>query len=280
MRASVAMAALVAGFAAPVNAQVPAASAFPAKPVRMLIPSPPGSSTDTLGRIVKEGLAVQWSQPIVVDNRGGASGRIAAAAVAQAAPDGYTLLFTSGGVLTAARPLFRDLPYDPIRDFAPIAMIAHVPGILVAHPSFPARSVAELIKLAKAKPGSLTHGASSVGSTSHLNMELFKQMAGLDVVSVSYQGDAPAMVALLGGHVQFAFMHIIASLPHIQAGRLRALAVATGERVPQLADLPTVVEAGLPGYETLLFYAMVGPAKMPAALVRQLNRRSIALRTS
>jgi tripartite-type tricarboxylate transporter receptor subunit TctC len=244
---------------------------YPAKPVRMLIPSPPGGGTDTLGRVLKEGLTQLWTQPVVVDNRGGASGRIAAAATAKANPDGYTLLFTYGGVLTTGLPLFKKLPYHPIRDFSPIAILCHVPGVLVSHPSFPAKSVAELIKMAKAKPGALTHGASSLGSSSHLNMELFKQMAGIDMHGVSYNGDSPALVALLGGHVPFAFNNVVVTLPHVQAGKLRALGVATSQRVPNLPDVPTIAESGLPGYEGLLFYGMVGPAKMPPSIVEKIN---------
>ncbi len=247
------------------------AQQYPSKPIRLLIPSPPGGGTDILGRILKEGLTDLWSQPVVVDNRGGASGRIAAAAVAKAAPDGYTLFFTYGGVLTTGLPLFRKLPYHPIKDFAPVAMMAHVPGVLVAHPSFPAKTVAELIKLAKARPGALTHGASSIGSSSHLNMELFKQMARIDMLLVSYPGDAPALAALLGSHVPFAFNNAVVALPHIQSGRLRAMGVATAQRVPQLPEVPTIAESGLPGYEGLLFYLVVAPAKTPAAIVNRLN---------
>ena len=247
------------------------AQQYPNKPIRMLVPSPPGGGTDILGRILKEGLTELWSQPVVVDNRGGASGRIAAAAVAKAAPDGYTLFFTYGGVLTTGLPLFRKLPYHPIKDFAPVAMMAHVPGVLVAHPSAPAKTVAELIKLARAKPGALTHGASSIGSSSHLNMELFKQMAKIDMLLVSYPGDAPALAALLGGHVPLAFNNVVVALPHIQSGRLRAMGVATAQRVPQLPEVPTIAESGLPGYEGLLFYLVVAPAKTPAAIVNRLN---------
>ena len=247
------------------------AQQYPNKPIRLLIPSPPGGGTDILGRILKDGLTDLWAQPVVVDNRGGASGRIAAAAVARATPDGYTLFFTYGGVLTTGLPLFRKLPYDPIKDFAPVAMMAHVPGVLVAHPSFPAKTVAELIKLAKAKPGALTHGSSSIGSTSHLNMELFKQMAGIDMLLVSYPGDAPFLVALLGGHVQFAFNNVVATWPHIQSGKLRPIAVATAQRVTNLPDVPTIAESGLPGYEGLLFYALFAPAKTPPAIVNKLN---------
>jgi tripartite-type tricarboxylate transporter receptor subunit TctC len=146
-----------------------------------------------------------------------------------------------------------------------------VPGVLVAHPSFPAKTVADIIKLAKARPGALTHGSSSIGTSSHLNMELLKQMAGIDMLLVSYPGDAPELVALLGGHVQFAFTNVVVALPHIQAGKLRAIAVATAQRVPNLPDVPTVAESGVPGYEGLLFYLLVAPAKTPPAIVNKLN---------
>jgi len=247
------------------------AQEYPTKPIRMLIPSPPGGGTDVLGRLLQEGLNKMWGQPIIVDNRGGASGRIAAEIAAKAVPDGYTLFFTYGGVLVTGLPLFRNLPYHPIKDFAPVAMMAHVPGVLLAHPSFPAKSVAELIELAKSKPGQLTHGTSSVGSSSHLNMELFKQMAGIDMLRVSYNGDAPALIALLGGHVLFAFNNVVAAAPHIKSGRLKVLAVATAQRLPGLPEIPTIAESGLPGYDVLLFYTLVAPAKTPRTVVNKLN---------
>ncbi len=251
--------------------QTALAQNYPTKPIRLLIPSPPGGGTDVLGRILSDSLIKLWGQQVVVDNRGGASGRIAAELVAKSTPDGHTLLFTYGGVLTTGLPLFRKLPYHPIRDFAPVAMVCQVPGVLVAHPSFPAKTVAELIQLAKSKPGALNHGASSIGSSSHLNMELFKQMAGIDMLQVSYPGDGPALIALLGGHVPFAFNNVVAAAPHIQSGKLRVLAVATAQRVPTLPDVPTIAESGLPGYEGLLFYAFVAPAKTPPAIVNKLN---------
>ncbi|MFH1605056.1 MAG: tripartite tricarboxylate transporter substrate binding protein [Pseudomonadota bacterium] len=247
------------------------AQQYPTKPIRVLIPSPPGGATDILGRLLKRGFDAQWNQPVIIDNRGGASGRIAAAHVAKAAPDGYTLLFTYGGVLTTGLPLFKNLPYDPIADFEAVAMMAHVPSVLVAHPSFPAKTVAEIIKMAKANPGGLTHGASSIGSASHLNMELLKQMAGIDMLAVAYNGDGPALIGLLGGQVPFGFNNLVAASAHIQAGKLRPIAVATSERVPNLPDVPTVAESGIPGYESLLFYALVAPAKTPRSIVRQLN---------
>ncbi len=262
---------LTAVLAAAALAPAALAQQYPNKPIRLLIPSPPGGGTDLLGRLLKDGLTDLWGQPVVVDNRGGASGRIAAAAAAKATADGYTLFFTYGGVLTTGLPMFGKLPYDPINDFAPVAMMAHVPGVLVAHPSFPAKTVAELIRLAKARPGALTAGASSIGTSSHLNMELLKLMAGIDILVVTYPGDAPALVALLGGHAPFAFASTVVSLPHIQAGKLRPIAVATAQRVPNVPEIPTIAESGLPGYEGLLFYALVAPAGTPAAVVNKLN---------
>ncbi len=253
-------------FAQPSNAQT-----YPNKPIRMLIPSPPGGGTDILGRLLQQGMLDLWAQPVVVDNRGGASGQIAASAVAKAAPDGYTLLFTYSNVLTVGLPLYGKVPYDPMRDFASVAMMAHVPGVLVAHPSFPGKTVADIIKMAKAKPGAMNHGTASIGSSSHLNMALFKYMSGIDMLQISYPGDTPALVALLGGHVPFAFSHVVAALPHIQSGKLRAMAVATAQRVPNLPEVPTVAESGLPGYEGLLFYLLTAPAKTPPALIAKLH---------
>jgi len=247
------------------------AQQYPTKTIRVLIPSPPGGATDILGRILKEGFSAQWGQPVIIDNRGGASGRIAADFVAKAAPDGHTLLFTYGGVLTTGLPLFKKLPYDPIADFEAVAMMAHVPVVLIAHPSFPGKTVTDIISMAKAKPGALAHGASSLGSASHLNMELLKQMAGIDMLQVAYNGDAPALIALLGAQVPFGFNNLVAAMPHIQSGKLRAIAVATSERAPSLPEVPTIAESGIPGYESLLFYALVAPAKTPPSIVRQLN---------
>jgi tripartite-type tricarboxylate transporter receptor subunit TctC len=245
---------------------------YPTKPIRLLIPAPPAGGTDTLGRLIRSGFQDIWSQLVVVDNRGGASGRIAAAAAAKANPDGYTLLFTYGGVLVTGLPLFHSLPYHPMRDFAPVAMVAHVPNVLVAHPSFSVQTVNEIIKLAKAKPGALTHGTSSIGSSSHLSMVLFKQMTGLDMLQVSYPGDGPALIALIGGHVPFAFNNAVAAMTHIQSGRLRAIAVAAPQRLPALPEVPTVVESGVTGYEALLFYCVVAPAKTPVAIIGNLHQ--------
>ena len=245
------------------------AQQYPTQPIRMVLPSPPGGGTDLLARIFQDGLVKTLGQPVLIDHRGGASGRISAALVAKSAPNGYTLFFTYGGVLTTGAPLFGQLPYDPVKDFSAVAMVAHVPGVLVAHPSFAPNNVAELIKLAKSKE--LAYGSSSNGSSSHLNMELLKQMAGINMDKVAHNGDAPALNALLGGHVLFAFSNVVAAAPHMKANKLKALGVATPQRVPAIPDVPTIAESGLPGFEGILFYAIVGPAGIPNAITARLN---------
>lgn len=261
----------MSAWCAPAAAQAQqAATAYPVKPIRMLVPSPPGGGTDILGRLLQTHMAELWNQPVVVDNRGGASGHIAATAAAKAAPDGYTLFFTYGGVITTGLPLYGKLAYDPMRDLAPVAMMAHVPGVLVAHPSFPAKTVGDIIKMAKAKPGALTHGSASIGSSSHMNMALLKYMAGIDMLQVSYPGDNPSLVALIGGHVPFSFSHVVAAQSHLQSGRLRAIAVATAQRTAALPDVPTVAESGVPGYEGLLFYLLMAPANTPQPIMAKL----------
>ena len=244
---------------------------YPIKPVRMLVPSPPGGGTDTLARIVRENLQQDWPQPVIVENRGGASGRIAALAVAKATADGYTLLFTYGGVITTGLPLFGQLAYDPIKDFSAISMVAHVPNFLVSHPSFKLQNINEIIKTAKAKPGSLTHGTSSIGSSSHLSMVLFKQMTGIKMLQVSYPGDGPASIALISGEVPFAFLNSVVAAPHIISGRLRAIAVSAPQRMNNFGDIPTIQESGLKGFNALLFYCVMAPAKTPQAIIRQLH---------
>jgi tripartite-type tricarboxylate transporter receptor subunit TctC len=253
------------------SAEAVLAQVYPTKPVRIIVAQAPGAQSDIFARLLGQKLSESLGQSVISDPRPGAGGAIGAELAARAAPDGHTLLMGTNSTHGSNPALYAKLPYDPIKDFAPIAMMAHVPGILVAHPSFPAKTVAELIKLAKAKPGALTHGSSSIGSSSHLNMELFKQMAGIDMLLVSYPGDAPALVALLGGHVQFAFNNAVVALPHIQSGKLRAIAVATAQRLTNLPEVPTIAESGLPGYEGLLFYGLFAPAKTPAAIIDKLN---------
>jgi tripartite-type tricarboxylate transporter receptor subunit TctC len=246
------------------------AQTYPNKAIRLVVPVPAGGGTDILGRMVAEGLAKQLGQPVIVDNRGGASGMIGADAVLKAPADGYTLLMVYSAVLTVNQSLFKKITYDPIKDFVPVAIFADVPLALLVHPSVRANSAAELIELAKAQPGILNYAANN-GTMNHLSTELFKQMAGINMVLVPYSGDAPALIDLIGGRVQLMFINLVSSLPHVKAGKLRALAIATAKRSPVLPDLPTVAESGLPGYETTLWYGVVAAAGTPAAIVNKLN---------
>jgi tripartite-type tricarboxylate transporter receptor subunit TctC len=246
------------------------AQAYPNKAIRLVVPVPAGGGTDILGRMVAEGLAKQLGQPVIVDNRGGASGMIGADAVLKAPADGYTLLMVYSAVLTVNQSLFKKITYDPIKDFVRVAIFADVPLALLVHPSVRANSAAELIELAKAQPGILNYAANN-GTMNHLSTELFKQMAGINMVLVPYSGDAPALIDLIGGRVQLMFINLVSSLPHVKAGKLRALAIATAKRSPVLPGLPTVAESGLPGYETTLWYGVVAAAGTPAAIVNKLN---------
>ncbi len=244
---------------------------YPTKPIRLIVPAPAGGGTDILGRILGDGLTKRWQQAVVVDNRGGASGMIAGGAAAKSAPDGYTLFMVYSGILTVNPVMFKNIPYDAIKDFAPVAVFADVPNILIVHPSVPVNTVSELIKLAKAQPGKLSYASSGNGVSNHLCMELFKIMAGVDIVHVPYKGGAPAMQDLLGGREQMMFNNLVETLPHVKAGKLRALAVATATRSPAMPELPTVAESGLPGYEVSLWYGVVAPAGVPQAIVEKLN---------
>ncbi len=257
---------LLLGASGPVFAQD-----YPTKPIRLIVPAPAGGGTDILARVVGQGLTARWGQPVVIDNRGGASGMIAAELALKAPADGYTLLMVYSGVLTVNPSMFKNIPYDPIKDFIPVAMVADVPNILIVHPSVEAGSVADLIKLAKAKPGQLNYASSGNGVSNHLSMELFKMMAGVDVVHIPYKGGAPAMQDLMGGQVQLMFNNLVEALPHVESGRLRALAIATAKRSPAAPNLPTIAETGLPGYETSLWYGVVAPTGTPKAIVDKLN---------
>jgi tripartite-type tricarboxylate transporter receptor subunit TctC len=251
-------------------ADVPAQT-YPNKVIRLVVPVPAGGGTDILGRMLAEGVSKQLGQPVIIDNRGGASGMIGADLVLKAPADGYTLFMVYSAVLTVNHALFKKISYDPIKDFVPVAIFADVPNILIVHPSVPANSVAELIELAKAQPGKLNYASSGNGVMNHLSMELFKQMAGIDMLHVPYTGGAPAMIGLMGGQVQLMFNNLVEVLPHIKSGKVRALAIATAKRSPVLPDLPTVAESGVPGYETSLWYGVVAAAGTPAAIVNKLN---------
>ncbi|HUF80518.1 MAG TPA: tripartite tricarboxylate transporter substrate binding protein [Burkholderiales bacterium] len=246
------------------------ADAYPSKPVRMIVPFAAGGSADTLARILGPLLHERWGQQLIVDNRPGAGGNIGADLVAKAAPDGYTLLM--GTIALAISPgVYSKLPFDVARDFQPITMVASVPMILVVHPTVPARSVKELIALAKAKPGALTYSSAGNGTPSHLAGAMFESMTGTKMVHVPYKGGAPAVVDLLAGHVSLMLDNSLSVPAHIKAGRLRALGVSTTTRSSTLPEIPTIIEAGLPGYEFNSWFGVFAPAGTSRDIVSRLH---------
>ncbi|HTP95108.1 MAG TPA: tripartite tricarboxylate transporter substrate binding protein [Burkholderiales bacterium] len=247
-----------------------AAAGYPAKPVRLIVPFTSGGPGDSLARIIAPKLAEVWGQQLVIDNRGGANSIVGTELGAHAAPDGYTLLMITASFCVNVS-LYPKLPYDSVKDFAPVSMVAVGPNLLVAHPSLPVRSVKELIAYARTRPGALSYASSGSGSPSNLDVELIKTMAGIDLVHVPYKSMAPGMTDLLGGQVQLAMPTISAAVPFVRAGRLNALGVSTARRSPALPEVPTIAEAALPGYEAANWYAIVAPAATPRAIVARLN---------
>ncbi|HZN26342.1 MAG TPA: tripartite tricarboxylate transporter substrate binding protein [Burkholderiales bacterium] len=248
------------------------AQAWPTKPIRMILPFPPGGTTDILGRVAAQKLSEALGQQVVPDNRPGAAGNIGTEFVAKAPPDGYTLVTAPGSTLTIHPSLYSKLGFDPLRDFAPVTILAAVPNALVVHPSLPVRNVKDLIALAKAKPGQLNYASTGAGQSTHLSMELFKTMARVNIVHVPYKGSAPAVTDLLGGHVLLMFDNMPSALPHVKAGKLRAVAVSTLKRSPVAPDIPTVAESGLPGFEVSVWFGVLAPAKTPQPVVERLNQ--------
>ncbi len=244
---------------------------YPSRVIRLIVPASPGGGTDILGRLVADGITKQLGQPVIVDFHGGASGMIAANLVKAAPADGYTLLMAYASMLTINQAVFKKISYDPVKDFAAVAFFVDVPNALIVNPSVRANSVAELITLVKSQPGKFNYGSSGTATSTHLAMELLKQMAGLDMVHVPFKGGGPATVALMGDQVQLSFNNLVEVLPQVKAGRVRALAIATAKRAPLLPDLPTVAESGLPGYESTLWYGVLAAAGTPATIVNKLN---------
>lgn len=256
------------------------AQGFPQRPVRLIVPYPPGSGTDIVARILGQKLSEGWSQQVIVDNRPGAGAIIGVDAVAKAAPDGYTIGIADTGPLAINPALYPKLPYNPVRDFAPVTVVATLPFMLVVHPSVPARSVAELVALAKAKPGQINYASVGNGSAVHLATELFKSRAGIDLTHIPYKGSAPALQGVLSGEASVMFVNLLSAMPLVKAGKLRALAAAPGTRIGALPDLPTIAEAGVPGYGFEAWFGIVAPAGTPMPIVERLNqelRRVIAL---
>ena len=242
---------------------------YPSRPIRFLVGVVPGGAADNLARAVAQRYSSVFRQQVIVDNRAGANQTIAADLTAKAAPDGYTIAIIASA--HAISPALYKLPFDAQKDFTAIGMIAMVPNVLVVHPSIQARSVKELITLARAKPNELNFGSSGIGSASHLSAELFQSMAQVKFVHVPFKGQGLAMIDLLGGHMQLGFPSVPASIQHVKSGKMIALAVATGQRSSALPNVPTMSEAGLTGYEVSGWYGLVGPAKLPKAIVVKLN---------
>jgi tripartite-type tricarboxylate transporter receptor subunit TctC len=252
-------------------AQPALAQEYPIRAVTLVVPYPPGGGVDAMARVVAERLSVALGQQVVVDNRGGGSGLVGTRAVVKAAPDGYTLLLGHTGTVSINPSLYASAGYDPRKDFAAIGLIASMPVVLIAHPSFPVETIADLIALAHKDRGKLNVGTSAVGTGGYMTAELFKAVAGVDVAIIPYKGTAPVMNDLLGGHVPVAFGVIPPALGNIRAGRLRAIAVASPTRTSLLPDVPTFAESGMPGFESVLHYGLLAPAGTPRAIVDKLN---------
>ena len=243
---------------------------YPTKPIRVINPFTAGGSVDIVARVTAQKMNEAWGQPAIVDNRPGAGATIGAAIVARAAPDGYTLLVTTG-TMAVNVSLYRKLPFDAVKDFAPVALLVQTPNVLAVHPSVAAKTTQELIALAKAKPGEIRYASSGAGTSTHLTMELFRSLANIEMLHVAYKGATPAVGALLSGEVQAIFNPITAILPQARAGRVRALAVSSGKRVEVAPDIPTVAESGVPGFESIVWYACFAPAGTPRGVVTRIN---------
>jgi tripartite-type tricarboxylate transporter receptor subunit TctC len=265
---------LAVGIMLPVEAQTPVklASGYPAKPIHIIVPFPAGGATDILTRVVAEKLGARLGQPIIVDNKPGAGANIGAEAAAKSAPDGYTLLMGSVASHAISVTYYKTLGYDFRRDLAPVSMVGHVPSVLVVTNSLPVKTVPELIAYAKANPGKLNFASSGTGALIHLTGEMFKQMAGIDIVHVPYKGTALFLPDLIDGRVSMSLDSMPPHLPHIKSGKLRALAVTSAKRSPVLPDLPTVAEAALPGFEAVAPYALFAPTGTPAETIAFINR--------
>jgi tripartite-type tricarboxylate transporter receptor subunit TctC len=252
------------------------AQTYPNKPIRMIVPFPAGGGTDFVGRLVAKYMGDKLGQTIVVENRGGANGGIGLQEVARATPDGYTIAFTSDSPLTVNQWLYKNMPYNAERDFIPVASVVRLPGMLAVHPSVPVKTIAELIALAKSKPGQLNYASAGVGNFSHLAMELFFQATGVKIQHVPYKGTGPASLALLGGEVQMGFNNVQTLIQNVQAGKLVALAVAEPKRMAQHPELPTVADT-VPGFEMAPYVGIVAPAGTPKDIVDKLSKAAVAV---
>jgi tripartite-type tricarboxylate transporter receptor subunit TctC len=252
------------------------AQTYPAKPVRVMVPFPPGGSTDIVARIVAQKLSMQLGQQMVIENRGGAGGTLGTAVVAKAPADGYTLVIGTTSTHVVAPSVYTKLEYDPVKDFAPVSLIAVTPYLLVVNPALPAKSLGELVQLMRSQPGKLNYASAGVGSTTHLAMEMLKSASDTYVLHIPYNGNGPAGTAVISGQVEILFGSMPAVLPHARSGRVRPLAVGTPRRSPALPEVPTVAEAGYPGFDASLWLAIMAPAGTPAAVIERLHKETIA----
>jgi tripartite-type tricarboxylate transporter receptor subunit TctC len=254
------------------------ADEYPTRPVRLIIPFPPGGSNDVVGRMIATQLSERLGKQVVVDNRSGAGGVIGTEIAVKSPPDGYTLLIVS--IAHAVNPWLYKLNYDPIKAFAPVAILATGPNVLAVNPSLPVNSVAELVALAKQKPGELQYASAGVGSFQHLGGELFKLTAGVDILHVPFKGGGPAMIDVIGGHTKIVFSSLVQTTPHLRSGKLKALATGGAERSSILPDVPTVKEAGVPDYEAVNWWGIVAPANTPATVIEKLRKEIAAVQES
>jgi len=261
-----------AGLALALSTLVSHAQGYPSKPLRVIVPFAPGGSTDIVARVLADKLTVSLGQSVVVDNRAGAAGNIGAEAVAKAAPDGYTLLMATTGVMAINNALYKNMTYDAAKDLEPVSFTTSITNVLTVPLEIPARNVAELIALAKAQPGKLSFASSGAGSSTHLSGELFKSMAGIDVLHIPYKGSGQALIDLMAGRVSMIFDNMPSVLPYIRGGKLRGLAVTGVKRSAAMPELPTIAEAGVPGYESLSWSGIAVPAGTPKDIVQRLNR--------
>jgi tripartite-type tricarboxylate transporter receptor subunit TctC len=258
-------------------AALPVLAEYPDKPVKIIVPYPPAGTTDILARLIAQRLTERMKQPFVIENRPGAGGAIGSVAVAKSPADGYTLLMgtvNSHGINSA---LFKNLPYDAVKDFAPITIVGSTPNVLAVHPSVPAKNLAELLALARAKPGSLNFASTSQGGSPHMSGELLKSMTGVDIAHIPYKGAGPMLIDLIGGQVQMGFDNLPSSIGHIRSGRIRAIAVTTAKRFPGTPEIPTMAESGVPGYEVSAWFGLLAPAGTPKPVIDTLYMNIAAI---
>ena len=267
-------------FAAPVAHAAEQAAAYPTKPIRLIVAFPPGGSTDIIARLVGQQLSQRLGQQVIIDNRGGAGGTIGTEIAAKSSPDGYTLTMGTTSTHVIAPAAYTNLKYDPVKDFAPITLVASTPYLLVLHPGVKANDLKEFIALAKSQPGKMNFASAGTGSTTQLAMEMLKMAAGIDLVHVPYNGNGPAGTAVLGGQVQALFGSMPAVLPHAQSGKVRPIAVGTTKRSPALPKVPTVAESGYPGFEASLWLGFFAPRGTPAPILNRLHSELVKIATS